>query len=148
MSQENVEIVRRVWEAWERGDLTRWLELTSDDLVTRRIGLDNATYHGKEGFLESAAEWNEGFAEWSVTAEEFFDAGDQVVVRNHQTARGEASGVPIEMDFWFVHTVNEGKVVRVDMFVDERQAREAAGVPENPPRGKRYSPVRPRKEEG
>jgi ketosteroid isomerase-like protein len=128
MSQETVEIVRRAWEAWERGDLTGWLELTSDDLVTRRVGLDNATYQGKEGFLEQASEWSEGFAEWSVAAKEFIDAGDQVVVRNHQTARGEASGVPVETDFWFVHTVSQGKTVRVDMFVTEREALEAAGL--------------------
>jgi ketosteroid isomerase-like protein len=128
MSEENVKIVREVWGTWERGDLTGWLELMSDDLVTRRIGLDNATYHGKEGFLEQAAEWSEGFVEWSAAAEEFIDAGDQVVVRNHQAARGEASGVPIETDFWFVHTVSQGRVVRVDMFASEREALEAAGL--------------------
>jgi ketosteroid isomerase-like protein len=44
--------------------------------------------------------------------------------------RSEASGVPIEMDFWFVHTISEGKVVRVDMFADERDALEAAGLRE------------------
>src|SRR5262245_59455079 len=130
MSQENVEVVRRVWETWERGDLTGWLDLMSDDLVTRRAGLDNATYHGKEGFLEQASEWGEGFAEWSAAAEEFIDAGDQVVVRNRQTARGEASGVPIETDFWFVHTVSQGQIVRVDMFANEREALEAAGLRE------------------
>jgi ketosteroid isomerase-like protein len=130
MSQENVEIVRRVWETWERGDLSGWLELMSDDLVTRRVGLDNATFHGKEGFLEQASEWSEGFVEWSVAAEEFIDAGDQVVVRNHQAARGEASDVPVEMNFWFVHTVSQGKIVRVDMFANERDALEAAGLRE------------------
>jgi ketosteroid isomerase-like protein len=130
MSRESVELVRRVWETWERGDLTGWLDLVSDDLVTRRVGLDNATYHGKEGFLESASEWSEGFAEWSVAAEEFIDAGDRVVVRNHQSARGEASGVPVETDFWFVHTVRQDKVVQVDMFVDEQEALEAAGLSE------------------
>jgi ketosteroid isomerase-like protein len=118
-----------VWDAWERGDLTGWLELMSDDLVSRRrVGLDHTTYHGPEGFLEQAMEWSEGFAEWSVAAEEFIDAGDQVVVRNHHTARGEASGVPIEMDFWFVTTISQGKVVQVDMFVNEREALEAAGL--------------------
>jgi ketosteroid isomerase-like protein len=130
MSQKNVEIVRRSWEMWERGDLTGWLDLISDDLVTRRVGLDNATFRGKEGFLEQASEWSEGFAEWSVAAEEFIDAGDQVVVRNQQTARGDSSGVPIEMDFWFVYTVSQGKIVRVDMFVNEREALKAVGLRE------------------
>ncbi|MGH2702841.1 MAG: nuclear transport factor 2 family protein [Actinomycetota bacterium] len=122
--------MRRLWDAWQRDDLTAWLDLISDDLVTRRVGLDNATYHGKEGFLEQASEWSEGFAEWSVAAQEFIDAGDQVVVRNHQSGRGDASGAPIEMDSWFVHTVNEGKVVQVDMYVDEREALEAARLSE------------------
>jgi ketosteroid isomerase-like protein len=130
MSQENVEIVRRAWETWERGDLTGWLETVSDDLVTCRPGLDNATYHGREGFLAQASEWSEGFAEWTVAAEELIDAGDQVVVRNHQTARGAASGVPIEMDSWFVTTVRKGKIVRVDIFANEREALEAAGLSE------------------
>jgi ketosteroid isomerase-like protein len=129
MSQENVEVVRALWEAWERDDLTGWLALMSDDLVSRRrVGLDHTTYHGKEGFLEQAAEWGEGFDEWSVAAEEFIDAGNHVVVRNRHTARGESSGVPIEMDFWFVHTVSQGKVVQVDMFENEQQALAAVGL--------------------
>jgi hypothetical protein len=32
------------------------------------------------------------------------------------------------MDFWFVHTVSQGKIVRVDMFVNEREALKAAGL--------------------
>src|SRR3954451_396612 len=131
MSQENVEIVQRSWQAWESGDLTGSLELLSDDLVTRRLfGVDFTTYHGKEGFLEGVVDWGEGFVEWSAVAEEFIDAGDQVVVRNHHSARGETSGVPIEMDFWFVTTVHQGKIVGVDMFVNEREALEAAGPSE------------------
>lgn len=127
MSQENVEIVRRLWNTWERGDLADWLALVSDDLVTRRVGLDNSMYHGKEGFLEQASEWSEGFSEWSVAAKEFIDAGDRVVVRNHQTARGEASGLPIQMDFWFVHRSARERSCGWDMFADERDALEAAG---------------------
>ena len=130
MSEENVEVVRRGWQAWEHGDLTGLLDLMSDDLVTRRVGLDTATYTGKEGYLEATADWNEGFAEWSVTPEEFIDAGDCVVVRNHQIARGEASGVSIESDFWFVFTVSGGKITRLDMYVSESEALEAAGLSE------------------
>jgi ketosteroid isomerase-like protein len=130
MSQENVEIVRRGWEAFERGDLTGLLETMSDEVVSRRIGLDTITYHGKEGYLELTTDWNEGFAEWSATAEEFIDAGDCVVVRNHQIARGEASGVPVESDFWFVYAIGEGKIVQQDMYVSKDQALDAAGLRE------------------
>jgi ketosteroid isomerase-like protein len=130
MSQENVEIVRRGWEAFERGDLTGVLDTMSDDVVTVRVGLDNVTYYGKEGYLELTADWNEGFAEWLATAEEFIDAGDCVVVRNHQIARGEASGVPVESDFWFVYTIGRGKIVRQDMYASKAEALEAAGLRE------------------
>jgi uncharacterized protein len=132
MSQENVEIVRRGWEAFESGDLSGLLDTMSDEVVSRRIGLDaaTATYHGKEGYLELTADWNEGFAEWSATAEEFIDAGDCVVVRNRQIARGEASGVPVESDFWFVYMVDQGKIVRQDMYASKAQALEAAGLRE------------------
>ena len=52
MSQENVEIVRGLWEAWERGDLTGVLDTMSDDVETRRhtvIDSSDATFRGKGG---------------------------------------------------------------------------------------------------
>jgi ketosteroid isomerase-like protein len=45
-----------------------------------------------------------------------------------QRAIGAQSGTPIEGEFWFVHTVRDGKAVRLDMFVDKGQALQAAGL--------------------
>jgi ketosteroid isomerase-like protein len=130
MSQENVEIVRRGMEAFARGDLSQALEVMSDDLETWR-GIDrDITWHGKDGYLALTAEWAEGFADWTATAEEFIDAGDLVVVRVHQTGRGEASGVPVEGDFWFVNTLQGGKIVRLEMYASKDEALEAAGLSE------------------
>ena len=50
MSQENVELVRGGFDAFQEGDLSRMLDLMADDLVTYRADPDDATYHGKEGF--------------------------------------------------------------------------------------------------
>ena len=130
MSQENVEIVRRAWDAWQRGDLTGLLETMRDDVVTVRPGLDNVTYYGKQGFLELTADWSEQFAEWSATPEEFLDSGDRVVVRNHQIARGDTSGAPVESDFWYVYTIRGGKIIRQDFFASREEALEAAGLRE------------------
>ena len=74
----------------------------ADDLVTYRADPDGATYHGKEGFLEATADWTEGFSDWSVIPEEFIDSGGSVLVRVRQMVRGEASGISIEGEFWFV----------------------------------------------
>jgi hypothetical protein len=56
------------------------------------------------------------FDQFKLTGEEFIDANeDQVIVRIHQSAVGAQSGVPIEADFWHVHTMREGKGTRLDM---------------------------------
>jgi ketosteroid isomerase-like protein len=130
MSEENVEIVRQAARAWESGDLDRVRELTSDDLVTYRDQPDGATRHGMEGFLEMTLDWIEGFDEWSGTTEEVIDAGDRVLARFHQSARGEASGVPVEEDWWFVYAVEDGKIARVEMYRSRDEALEAAGLSE------------------
>jgi ketosteroid isomerase-like protein len=106
------------------------MELTSDDLVTYRDQPDRTTHHGKEGFLRVTLDWVEGFDEWSVTTAEVIDAGDRVVARIHQSARGKASGVPVEEDWWFVYGVRDGKIARVEMYRSRDKALEAAGLQE------------------
>src|SRR5436190_11362517 len=114
MSQENVEIVQRTYAAFERGDISAVLADADPALVTYRADPEAATWHGPEGFLQALADWTEGFDQFSATAEEFIDAGDRVIVRVHQRATGQSSGAPVEADFWFVHTLNDGRVTRLD----------------------------------
>ncbi len=131
MSQENVELVRRYWEAWQAGDLSGALEFLTDDVVTHQVlGLETNTVHGKAEFLGLAVEWMEGFADWTIAAEEFIDAGDRVVVRNRHTGRGEASAAPVEAEYWFVYTVRDGEITRIDLHVSRSGALEAAGLSE------------------
>ena len=129
MSDQNVEVVRRGFAAWEQGDLTAFLELMDPGVVCRRLPpLLSGTWHGPEGALELAAEWIEGFDHFSMLAEEYVDAGDQVIVRVAHRGTGSGSGVPVEARFWFVYTVSDGKVTGVDIYAGERQARDAAGL--------------------
>ncbi len=129
MSQESVALVRSGFTAFEQGDLTGMLDLMTDDLVTYRADPDGATYHGKEGFLEATADWTEGFSDWSVIPEEFIDTGGSVLVRVRQLVRGEASGIPIEGEFWFVFEVRDSLVSKVSFYVRRAEAlAEAASV--------------------
>jgi ketosteroid isomerase-like protein len=130
MSEENVELIRSTYAAFERGDIDAMLDTADPTLVTQRYEPEVATWHGPEGFLQALADWTEGFDQFSASAEEFIDAGDRVIVRVHQRARGKGSGVPVEADFWFVHTLSEGKVIRLDMFASKAPALEAAGLRE------------------
>jgi ketosteroid isomerase-like protein len=130
MSRENVELVRGGFDAFQEGDLSRMLDLMADDLVIYRADPDGATYHGKEGFLRATADWTEGFSEWSVIAKEFIDAGDRVLVPVRQVARGEASGIPVEGDFWFVFEIRGSTGAKVSFYIRRGEALEAAGLSE------------------
>ena len=127
MSQESVALVRNGFAAFEQGDLSGMLDLMADDLVTYRADPDGATYHGKEGFLEATVDWMEGFSDWSVIPEEFIDAGGSVLVRVRQVVRGEASGISIEGEFWFVFDVRGSQVARVSFYVRRADALAEAG---------------------
>jgi ketosteroid isomerase-like protein len=131
MSAENVELVKGGWEAFERGDLSAALEALSPDMVTYvapPIPVAG-TYHGREGFLQVTLDWAEGFDELVMTGEQFIDAGEHVVVRGLHKSRGAESGVPVQTDVWYVWTVHAGEAVRVAIFIDRREAFEAAGLP-------------------
>ena len=131
MSQENVEMVRRAHEAYERGDLTEMVKDLDPEMISYRDAPDGATYNGSEGLLQLIADWVEGFDEFTFTTHELLDANDhQVVVRVHNRAVGAQSSVPIEGDFWFVHTLRDAKVTRIDMFASKARALEAAGLSE------------------
>ena len=130
MSQENVEVARKAFAAFERGDLTALLDLMADDLVTHRIDPDDAVYQGRDGFLKATSEWTEDFDDWTLTAEEFLDGSDGVLARVRQTARGRVSGVPVESLMWFDMRVHEGRIARITFHTDRAEAFEAAGLTE------------------
>jgi ketosteroid isomerase-like protein len=129
MSRENVDIVRAALDAFERGEVERALAMADPQLVSTRVDPDGAVFHGHAGFLRMLDEWVEGFADLSFSGDEFIDAGDRVIVRLRQSARGTASGVPVEGEFWLVYTLTAGMIRRLDIYSDRRQALEAAEMP-------------------
>jgi ketosteroid isomerase-like protein len=130
MSQENVEIVREAFEAFERGDVSAMMESVADDLITHRVEPDDAIYHGKEGFFQATADWTADFEDWMVTPMEFVDGGKSVLVCVHQTARGKKSGAPVESNIWFVFEIRGSKIARLSFHLREAEALEAAGLRE------------------
>jgi uncharacterized protein len=131
MSQKNVEIVRRGFDAWEAGDLPTLIGLLHDDMVTRRHPpAPPGTWHGPEGALEAAADWVEMFDQFTMKAEQFIDGGDHVVVKVAQEGRGTDSGVPVSATYWFVYGVRDGKLVTLDMHPSRHEALAAAGLSE------------------
>jgi ketosteroid isomerase-like protein len=138
VSAENVEIVRRAFDAWDADwisgadDFGGLLAVFDDELVTRRLAPmpDPGTWYGRDGMLAVLADWLDTFVEFTMSGEEFIDAGNHVVVRVAQHGRGDGSSVPVAGTFWFVLGVREGKVATFDMYAAREQALEAAGLSE------------------
>ena len=115
-------------EAWARGDFDAALALFDDGIVTRRAAPDPGTWHGHEGLVDVITKWVGTFDDFELTAEEFLDAGADVVVQVAQEGRGKGSGAPVKAKFWFVYTVGDGKIARFEMHVSRSRAMEAAGL--------------------
>jgi ketosteroid isomerase-like protein len=142
MSQENVEVVRRVFEEWwaglERGDpgavFDTEAEAVADDFewIVPEPGFEGrSVWRGRQGFVEFVRAWTEEFEGWSIRLERFIDAGDErVVVLTHQSAAGKASGAPVEWKNGQVWELKNGRVVRVRNYLNHAEALEAAGLSE------------------
>ncbi len=129
MSQENVETVRAGFDAFAQGDLEGILRNFAPEIVLSRVEPlpDPVEHHGRAGFMKFLADWTAGFSEFEMTAEQYVEVGDRVVVQVQQRATGASSGAPVEAHFWFVHTLSEGRVTRITIFATESQAVAAAG---------------------
>ena len=133
MSQENVEIARRAYEAFNRGDLQAMVADLAPNFeyaTTGTIPGMTGVYRGVEGIL--------GFLEWiwseferpSMEVHELVDAGDQVMAAVTLRGRGKQSGVETSWDVWHVWTLEHGKVVHGQAFTSRADALEAAGLSE------------------
>jgi uncharacterized protein len=132
MSEENVKIVRRGFEAWEQGDLEAHLRLIHEDVVCSRAAplINPRTYHGLEGYLEFAGEWVAPYDELKFLPNEYIDAGDRVLVEVPQEGRLAGSNQVVRGTFWFLVTLDGGKAIRFEIYGDQDQALEAAGLRE------------------
>jgi ketosteroid isomerase-like protein len=133
MSEENVEIVRGLYGAWNRGDYAAALALIDPevDIESARHGsLAKGTYRGHPGLYQLLEDfWNQ-FDDRRSTVEETAPAGDDVFVSVLFRGRGRGSGIEVEMRHWHVWTLRTGRIVRWRLFSTRREALEAAGLQE------------------
>src|SRR5215207_6559395 len=114
MSQENVEVVRAMYRAWNRGEYSTALESIDDEVeVDAALGqLLDGPYRGHAGVRKLLEGFWDSFEEHRTDVEECIPVGDDVVVAVHHHARGKSSGVEVEMLGGQVWTLRDGKAVR------------------------------------
>jgi ketosteroid isomerase-like protein len=128
MSEENVEILRGVYEALNRGDFDAAMALIHPEVVFTRPGVE-APVRGA-GALRAWLE-PDALVDQRWEPKEFRVNGDKVLVRQKNKARGAASGVELDIDAWAVWTLNDdGLVTRIEGFLvhEESAALQVAGL--------------------
>jgi|SRR5215207_968198 len=133
MSQENVDRLRRAFEAWSLGDRQAVEALLRDFLAPgfemRPLYLDK-DYSGAEGLW---AMWADARATWEgyrFELEEIVDVDDHALVMGRIRGRGAASGVPITQPLAMLFTFRDGKAVHAKSFTSKREALEAVRLRE------------------
>jgi ketosteroid isomerase-like protein len=136
MSEENVEVVRQLADAVTRGDPDAFLALCSPDVDWEENTVVFPGLRRRYRGLTELREWfddafGELWQEFRIEVEEAVDAPDgRVLAGGRLVGRGRASGVETELRGYWVLWLEDGKVVRRQVFLDRAEALEAAGLSE------------------
>jgi ketosteroid isomerase-like protein len=131
MSEENVEIVRRLYEAWNQTRGVPPMDRIDADIdVEFRGGILDGRYRGRAGLTRALETFWSSFDQSRIDVETCTASGDDVLVALRYFARGKASGVDVDAPGWHVWTLRNGKAVRWLVLGTEREALKAAGLSE------------------
>ena len=131
MSQENVEVVKAAYEAWNTGDMDAYRELCDPDIIVRTAEHwpEPGPWVGREAVMR---QWEQMRETWDADAFELITdligAADRVVVRF--IWHGAGYGPEANIEATGVYTVRKGKIFAIEHFWDHTEALEAVGLSE------------------
>lgn len=133
MSAQDVERLRRGWEAWNRGAYEEAAGLFHPDVVYVDGFVPDSvgqTYHGPEGVMEAWARWSEPWEGITTELQEVVDRGERLVSIHRQRARAKGSGIDVDLRFAYVVTMRDGKIAHLRSYLDPDEALGAVEAPE------------------
>jgi ketosteroid isomerase-like protein len=130
MSQENVEVVKAAYEAWNTGDMDAYRELCDPDIIVRTAEHwpEPGPWVGREAVMRQWEQMRETWDADDIEPLTFIDAGDRVVVR--QNWHGIGQGPEANIELTNVMTVRKGRIFYQEFFWDHAEALGAAGLRE------------------
>jgi ketosteroid isomerase-like protein len=133
MSHENVELVRRAIEAFNRRDLAALAEVAHDDFefvsVLTAVDAEGGTYRGSVAWTTYFKDMDEAWKEWRVEDPQVLDGGeDRVAGLFRVVGTGRHSDAQVELSMGLVYVVRDGKLWRMHSYADAAEALKAAGV--------------------
>jgi ketosteroid isomerase-like protein len=131
MSQENVKVVRALFEAWNAGDMDAYREPHDPDVVMRveRDWPERGPFIGRDAMMQHLRQVRDAFEGDSLEfLSDLVAVGNRVIVRVawHGVGRGPQS----DMEWTNVFTIRDSRILNVEYFWDHAEALEAAGLRE------------------
>jgi ketosteroid isomerase-like protein len=134
MSQENVELVRSTYAAYNEGDWEGARDAYHPDVVwdlsTYEGWPDTTEFFGPDAVIDWQRDWASIYSNYFSKIDRIFDSGDQVVVFARQGGREHDSTELVEMVWAQVISFRDGRIVRVQNYSDRAKALEAVGLSE------------------
>jgi ketosteroid isomerase-like protein len=131
MSQENLELLRRVVDAINADEIPPDLIATDFELTNATTAVTDATYEGHEGAMKWRRELFDVFEEGRFEVDEILATGpDYVAIANRIVGRGSSSGAPLDMRWVSVLWFREGRLRRAAGYMNRHEALQALGLRE------------------
>jgi hypothetical protein len=131
MAEDNVQLVYRAYEALQADDIETFLSFVDPEVEWHSLILEiEGKFHGHEGVREWWGSLRSVFPDWNPSIVEVRDLSEHVVIHARGVGSGAVSGVGIDDDFWQVAKLRENRIVWYRAVRTEREALEAAGLPE------------------
>jgi ketosteroid isomerase-like protein len=127
VSEQNLALVRQIYDAWDRNASARDFIAEDVEYVNPSYAVEPGTRVGRRSFVVV----RETYEDFKIRVERIIDAGgDDIVVLARYTASGTASGVRLEGEHGYVWTLRDGQAVRFRWFSSHAEALEVAGISE------------------
>ncbi len=133
MSQENLDVISRMYEGFARSGPEGMLEFMDPAVDHRAIeGApdDIGVFSGHDAMRGYYGQWVEMFDDLRAEVEELIEVGDRVVAMLHVTARMKGSEAEVDMRLGVVWALRNGKAVSGREYATREKALEAAGLSE------------------
>jgi ketosteroid isomerase-like protein len=132
VSLQDVEIVRRMYELFNRGDVAAAREALHPDVELHQPPdvPDTGSYYGRDDFERGFVLWLSAWEDPRFEPLDIEDAGDCVIMRVHVTGTGRTSGVRSSMEYFHAWTTRDGQAHRCFVRSTREEALAAARLGE------------------
>lgn len=133
VSEQNVELHRRILEAFNRRDVEAMIACLDPSLEYHPVlsGIGAAVYHGHDGLRSWFRQLDEAWAELRCDPEAYFDLGEQTLLFYVLHGRGRHSGAEVALPGAQVCSWRDGLGVYAKQYAQREDALRDLGVSED-----------------